>query len=88
VLPHATGEAASPGAEQRDFDVLVSDLSLPGVDGIELARRWREARPVLPILILSGSAAVPEAAAVGARWVLKPVRPSVVADLIREHLAC
>ena len=35
-------------------DVVLTDLTLPGMDGAELARRLRAARPRLPVLLMSG----------------------------------
>ena len=35
-------------------DVVLTDLTLPGMDGAELARRLRAARPHLPVLLMSG----------------------------------
>lgn len=40
-------------AQQRDFDVLVLDISLPGAGGLELIRQLSEERPDLPVLVLS-----------------------------------
>lgn len=55
-----TGEAGDGGkvlqaASQPDFavDVLVLDLSLPTVDGIEVLRRLHESHPALHVLVLS-----------------------------------
>lgn len=36
--------------------LLVSDIRMPGIDGVTLARRLREGRPDLPILLMSGYA--------------------------------
>jgi CheY-like chemotaxis protein len=41
-------------ARPRDFDVVVTDLSMPGMSGLDLARALREARPDVQILMVSG----------------------------------
>ena len=41
---------ANPG----DYDVLVTDLRMPGLDGVELARQARRINPELPIILMSG----------------------------------
>ena len=40
---------------QQHIDVIVSDMSMPRVDGVELVRRVRERRPSLPAPLPSGS---------------------------------
>jgi CheY-like chemotaxis protein len=37
-----------------DFDALITDLSMPGMSGMELAREFLSLRPDLPILMVSG----------------------------------
>lgn len=37
-----------------DFDALVTDLSMPGMSGLELSREILSLRPGLPILMVSG----------------------------------
>src|SRR5579875_1099053 len=53
VVAHvATGEAAlDAGAEA--FDAVVLDRLLPGLDGIELLKRWRAAGVTTPVLMLT-----------------------------------
>jgi len=43
-----------------EFDAIVLDLMLPGVDGFEVARRLRKSRNQTPILILTARDAVPD----------------------------
>jgi DNA-binding NarL/FixJ family response regulator len=47
------GDEVRQLARQSDFDMLLLDMSMPGVSGVELIRRILEDRPGLPILILS-----------------------------------
>jgi PAS domain S-box-containing protein len=51
------GECALALAEREPFDLLVSDVVMPEMDGPTLALRLRERQPDLPILFLSGYAA-------------------------------
>ena len=37
-----------------DYDIIILDLILPDIDGMEVLRRLRDARVVTPVLILSG----------------------------------
>ena len=39
------GEAGQQLAEENEYDLLVLDLNLPGVDGLEICRRLRAATP-------------------------------------------
>src|SRR6202049_1785896 len=38
---------------QRDWDVIVLDLTMPGGSGLEVLRDLKEMRPALPVLILT-----------------------------------
>ncbi|HEY7267734.1 MAG TPA: ATP-binding protein [Solirubrobacterales bacterium] len=39
---------------RRDYDLLISDVVMPGMRGVELAQRARQLRPELPVLMMSG----------------------------------
>ena len=47
------GESALDAARAHDFDVLVLDLMLPGVSGIEVCRRLRAESAAIPIVMLT-----------------------------------
>ena len=48
--------AALDWAEQGSADVVVSDFLMPGINGIELLRRYAEAQPHAPRILLTGYA--------------------------------
>lgn len=48
-----SGEEAEACARHEAFDLAVVDLGLPGMDGLELIRRWRRAGDSRPVLILT-----------------------------------
>ena len=52
------GAAALDLAHGADFDLLVADIVMPGLDGIELARRARASDPRLRVMFITGFAAV------------------------------
>ena len=69
------------------FDVLVSDIMMPGIDGVELARRARELRPGLVTVLVSGYAEMPlhrAADAQGVNFLSKPFSLSELMDAIAE----
>ena len=48
------GEAALALIHQRPFDLLLLDLKMPGLSGIDVAKRARERQPEVAILMLTG----------------------------------
>src|SRR5262245_52376085 len=46
-------EGIHSAEDTEDYDVLVTDVLMPGLDGVELVRRLRLTRPDLPVLILT-----------------------------------
>ena len=43
---------------EDSFSLLLADIVMPGIDGIELARRARERHPDMPSMFITGFAAV------------------------------
>ncbi len=57
VVGVGDGEAALTHGTAERFDLVLLDLMLPKIDGIEVCRRLRMARPGLPILMLTARGA-------------------------------
>ena len=53
VLEAAGARRALQLASRRRIDLLITELALPGGDGLELARRVREAAPAAGVLLLA-----------------------------------
>jgi two-component system OmpR family response regulator len=47
------GEEAVPRAKATDYDVIILDVMLPGIDGFEVCRQLREAEVWSPLLMLT-----------------------------------
>jgi len=53
VLEAVSGEEALRAVQEQSLDLIVLDLNLPGLGGLELLRRLTRAAPKVPILVLS-----------------------------------
>ncbi len=53
VVHAGTGEDALRSLQDREFALVVLDLMLPGIGGLEVCRRIRAVEPQLPILMLT-----------------------------------
>jgi two-component system cell cycle response regulator CpdR len=58
VTSFAEGASAFEEVKQASFDLLLTDIVMPEMDGIELARRAAELDPSLKIMFITGFAAV------------------------------
>ena len=58
VTPVDRGTAAIPLLESERFDLLLTDIVMPEMDGIELARRAGDMAPDMKVMFITGFAAV------------------------------
>lgn len=88
VVLAATGEEALARAEDPAVGVVVLDLNLPDLHGLEVFRRLRERRPDLRVMILSASTEqedVLEALRLGAfDYLAKPLHEEELALAVRR----
>lgn len=89
VLPAGDGAEGLRIFEQRQPDLVVLDLMLPGIDGLEVCRRLRE-RSQIPIIMLTARGddldVVGGLEAGADDYVVKPVQPAVLDARIRAIL--
>jgi two-component system cell cycle sensor histidine kinase/response regulator CckA len=86
-----TAESADPALEilgsELHLDILISDVMMPGLDGVALAARATEIRATLPIVLMSGYSELPlhrAADASGMRFIAKPFSLVELLDVIAE----
>ena len=64
------------------FDAVVSDMGMPGMSGLELARELKRIRPDLPIAIASGYARPQTEAEEISAWIHKPPSRRELAEML------
>jgi DNA-binding response OmpR family regulator len=57
VSEAATGKEGLESAVSGDYELLLLDLVLPGVDGLQILREVRRARPTQPVIVLTAKGA-------------------------------
>lgn len=78
------GEKAFRLAESQRFDVVITDINMPNMDGIELIRMLRESEnakytPILVITTEGGDNVKQAGKAAGASgWIVKPFNPDTL----------
>ncbi len=78
-------------ARQSDgIDLMILDLAMPGLSGVETLRRARQADPDLPCIISSGQNAdwrdIPQELMTNLHFLQKPYRAEELADLVNGIL--
>jgi CheY-like chemotaxis protein len=73
------------------IDLLITDLHMPDMNGVELARRIRELRPTLPIVFVSGDSGSDLAEQMATipdhRYLKKPFRTAILAAVVSSLVA-
>ena len=67
-------EALALLAGEQHVDLVVTDFNMPGISGVEVARSIRDARPNLPVVVVSG-------------YITDALRSAAVAAGVRELIA-
>jgi DNA-binding NtrC family response regulator len=87
----ARGDLGAAQAREGKFDLVLSDLKLPGLSGLDLAAQLHAARPLLPVIVLTAHGTTEtaiEATRLGAYdYLLKPFAPDELLALVAKAIA-
>ena len=88
--PAGSAREALDVIQHSDFDIALIDIKMPGMDGMELQSRLKEADPDLTVVIMTGYASVDTAVQAlkqGAYdYITKPVDPDELSHLVANAL--
>lgn len=84
----SSGKEALDLLERQPFDVVILDVRMPGMDGIETLREMKKRRPLMEVIMLTGHASV-EAGMQGMQlgafdFVMKPADIDELLEKIRQ----
>lgn len=86
-----SAEQALKVVHEEPFNLVISDVNMPGMDGHQLLAQLRRQQPHLPVLLMTAHAAVEravEAIRQGAvDYLVKPFEPKALLKLVQRHAA-
>jgi len=90
VATACDSKEALSALREDDFDLVVSDICMPGGDGVEFLKQVHEQDPDLPVVLVTGRPSLEtaiEAVGHGAlQYLVKPVTPKALLDAVRGGL--
>ena len=91
VTTSASGRTAIEKIQEQDFDVVITDLKMPGMDGIEVLKTIKILQPEVPVIIITGYSTVDTAVDAmknGAfDYIAKPFTSSLIIDKVQKAVA-
>jgi CheY-like chemotaxis protein len=90
VITAANGEEALRKLSTEDYDVVYTDIKMPGMNGLEVAEKVKARKPWTPVVIITGYGTAEHEArarAAGAtRFLHKPLSPAMIEGSAREAM--
>jgi two-component system chemotaxis response regulator CheY len=93
IIEASTGEDALKKANEHPFDLIITDINMPGMNGFELVKQLRrmavyEAKPILVLTTESTDEMKLRGKAAGATgWIIKPFAPAQLIKAISIALS-
>jgi len=85
-----SGEEGLADIDARNYDIVFTDIKMPGIDGIEVAERIRRKCPWTPVVVITGygtSENEARASVLGVSgFVRKPLTPEMIESVTRKAL--
>jgi two-component system response regulator GlrR len=86
VLAVESGEQALEELAQYRPDLMITDLKMGGMDGMELFERVQSREPDLPVLILTAHGSIPDAFEAAGRGVFSYLTKPYNSKVLLEHM--
>jgi CheY-like chemotaxis protein len=91
VITAANGDEALAKLQAEQYDVVFTDLRMPGMDGLEVAEQVKARQPWTPVVIVTGYGSKPSedrARDLGvAEFLHKPLSPEMIEDSAAKAIA-
>lgn len=85
-----TPDVALQLVQEKPYDAIISDIRMPGMDGVALTMKMREVQPSTPVILITGhgeNGLRGKASAAGAyAFLTKPLDPTFIVVLLRQAL--
>ena len=85
-----SGEKGLEDIDARNYDVVFTDIKMPGIDGIEVAERIRKKCPWTPVVVITGYGTTEneaKASVLGVSgFVRKPLTPEIIESITQKAL--
>lgn len=85
-----SGDTGLEKALKNDFDLIILDLMLPGIDGFEICRRIRERKDIPVLMVSAKKEDIDKIRGLGMGaddYITKPFSPSELVARVKAHLA-
>lgn len=90
VLEAQSGEAALQLIAKNSFDMVVSDINMAGMDGLQLLKQIKSHHPQLPVLLITAygsiSASVEAMRSGAVDYLVKPFKPQLLVQTLSRYL--
>ncbi len=85
------GEEALESMSLRRFDMLIADINMPGMTGIELLEKTKRAYPNMPVIFVTAyrkDKSLVRSVNIGlSDYIEKPFKMDEVLSIVKEHMA-